>query len=42
MMNRNEKTLKIELWVDDERMDLLRKAGMEKVTKDKFAGMKVV
>ncbi len=42
MTDNNGKELKIEMWVDEDRMDLLRKAKMETLAKDKFAGMKVV
>ncbi len=41
-MTDDEKKLKIEIWVDEDRMDLLRKAKMETLARDKFAGMKVV
>ncbi len=41
-MTDNEKKLKIEIWVDEDRMELLRKAKMETLARDKFAGMKVV
>ncbi len=36
-MTDNEKKLKIEIWVDEDRMNLLRKAKMETLARDKFA-----
>lgn len=41
-MSDNAGNIKINIWINDERLAALEKAGLAQMTKDEFAGMKVL
>jgi hypothetical protein len=41
-MSTNNGTIKINVWINDERLDALEKAGMAQLAEEAFAGMKLL
>lgn len=41
-MSDNEKKIKVNVWINEERLDALQQAGMADAAKEAFAGMKLL
>ncbi len=41
-MSRNEKGIKVNVWINEERLEALANAGMADLANDAFAGMKLL
>ena len=41
-MSENDKKIKVNVWINEERLDALQQAGMADLANDAFAGMKLL
>ncbi len=41
-MSKNASSIKINVWINDERLEALEKAGMSQLAEEAFAGMKLL